>query len=68
MPLVVPGITQKEGTTTAAGASSSNGKDNTNGAWMNKLMGKKLTDGATDENVRGSHPDSQLSTKMESTQ
>lgn len=48
MPLVVPGMM-----TSGAGASANN--DNTNEAWMNKLLGKKLTDGASDETVNN-HP------------
>lgn len=43
MPLVVPGMM-----TSGANATSN---DNSNKTWMNKLLGKKLTDGASDEIV-----------------
>lgn len=39
MPLVVPGIT------------STGGGDNQQNEWMSKLMGKKLTDSASDHSV-----------------
>ena len=43
MPLVVPGMM------TSGTKAESN--DSTNEAWMNKLLGKTLTDGVSDENV-----------------
>ena len=42
MPLVVPGLMSSSG-------SNNNGQED----WMNKLVGKKLTDNTSDNTVRG---------------
>ncbi len=44
MSLVVTGMM-------TSGTEAESANENTNGAWMNKLLGKKLTDGASNETV-----------------
>ena len=52
MPLVVPGM--------MGSGTNAQSEDSTNEAWMNRLLGKKLTDGPSDETVSPHFCDRQL--------